>query len=135
MASVLRPNYSSTSAKLLQYFGQITPVLQPNYSSTSAKYSAEKSETKADFEQRAIATYFRHIDSLIETADKKVASLKQVKEASLQSMFPKEGQKVPEVRFKGFEGGSTTDSNIRVKNSKALRIIRVENVEYREIFV
>jgi type I restriction enzyme S subunit len=55
-------------------------------------------------EQRAIATYFRHIDSLIETADKKLASLKQVKEASLQSMFPKEGQKVPEVRFKGFEG-------------------------------
>ena len=104
LASVLRPNYSSTSAKLLQYFGQITPVLQPNYSSTSAKYSAEKSEPKADFEQRAIATYFRHIDSLIETADKKVASLKQVKEASLQSMFPKEGQKVPEVRFKGFEG-------------------------------
>lgn len=56
------------------------------------------------FEQRAIATYFRHLDSLIEIADKKVASLKQVKEASLQSMFPKEGQKVPEVRFKGFEG-------------------------------
>lgn len=55
-------------------------------------------------EQRAIATYFRHIDSLIETADKKLASLKQVKEASLQSMFPKEGQKVPEVRFKGFDG-------------------------------
>ena len=55
-------------------------------------------------EQRTIATYFRHIDSLIETADKKIASLKQVKEASLQSMFPKEGQKVPEVRFKGFEG-------------------------------
>lgn len=55
-------------------------------------------------EQRAIATYFRNIDSLIETSDKKLASLKQVKEASLQSMFPKEGQKVPEVRFKGFEG-------------------------------
>lgn len=55
-------------------------------------------------EQRAIATYFRNIDSLIETADRKLASLKQVKEASLQSMFPKEGQKVPEVRFKGFEG-------------------------------
>ena len=32
-------------------------------------------------------------------------------------------------------GGSTTDSNIRVKKSRALRIIRVENVEYREIFV
>ena len=35
----------------------------------------------------------------------------------------------------GREGGSTTDSNIRVKKSRALRIIRVENVEHREIFV
>ena len=32
-------------------------------------------------------------------------------------------------------GGSTTDSNIRVEKSRALRNIRVENVEYREIFV
>ena len=55
-------------------------------------------------EQRAIATYFRHLDSLIETADKKLSSLKQVKEASLQTMFPQEGQSVPKVRFKGFEG-------------------------------
>lgn len=55
-------------------------------------------------EQRAIASYFRHLDSLIETADKKLTSLKQVKEASLQSMFPQEGQSVPKVRFKGFEG-------------------------------
>lgn len=55
-------------------------------------------------EQRAIATYFRHLDSVIETADKKLASLKQVKEASLQTMFPQEGQSVPKVRFKGFEG-------------------------------
>lgn len=55
-------------------------------------------------EQHAIATYFRHLDSLIETADKKLASLKQVKETSLQTMFPQEGQSVPKVRFKGFEG-------------------------------
>lgn len=55
-------------------------------------------------EQHAIATYFHHLDTLIETADKKLASLKQVKEASLQTMFPQEGQSVPKVRFKGFEG-------------------------------
>lgn len=30
--------------------------------------------------------------------------LKQVKAASLQSMFPQEGETVPKVRFKGFEG-------------------------------
>lgn len=55
-------------------------------------------------EQRSIAEYFRNIDSLIETAEKKLISLKQVKEASLQSMFPQEGCTVPQVRFKGFDG-------------------------------
>lgn len=63
----------------------------------------------SSIEQRAIATYFRHLDTLIETADKKLASLKQVKEASLQTMFPQEGQSVPKVRFKGFEGEWKTD--------------------------
>ena len=70
----------------------------PAFSKIVVTYPADKAE------QRKLASFFRHIDSLIETADKKLASLKQVKEASLQSMFPKEGQKVPEVRFKGFEG-------------------------------
>lgn len=71
-------------------------------------------------EQRAIATYFRHIDKLIETAEKKLNSLKQVKEASLQSMFPKEGRTVPQVRFKGFEGEW---SKIKL-NSIAKRVTR-----------
>lgn len=84
---------------ILNSTGSSYPAINPT---NLAKLSIDIIENKS--EQRAIATYFRHIDSLIETADKKVASLKQVKEASLQSMFPKEGQKVPEVRFKGFEG-------------------------------
>ena len=84
---------------ILNSTGSSYPAINPT---NLAKLSIDIIENKS--EQRAIATYFRHIDSLIETADKKIASLKQVKEASLQSMFPKEGQKVPEVRFKGFEG-------------------------------
>ena len=84
---------------ILNSTGSSYPAINPT---NLAKLSIDIIENKS--EQRAIATYFRHLDSLIETADKKVASLKQVKEASLQSMFPKEGQKVPEVRFKGFEG-------------------------------
>ena len=55
-------------------------------------------------EQKAIAQYLRNLDSLIQTTEKKIASLKQVKEASLQAMFPAEGETVPKVRFKGFEG-------------------------------
>lgn len=55
-------------------------------------------------EQRAIATYFQHLDALIQSTTKKIESLKQVKAASLQSMFPQEGETTPRVRFKGFEG-------------------------------
>ena len=55
-------------------------------------------------EQQKIASYFQSLDSLIQTTSKKLASLKRIKAASLQSMFPQEGETVPEVRFKGFEG-------------------------------
>jgi len=55
-------------------------------------------------EQQKIASYFQKLDSLIQTTSKKLASLKQIKAASLQSMFPQEGETVPKVRFKGFEG-------------------------------
>lgn len=54
-------------------------------------------------EQQKIASYFQSLDSLIQTTSKKLASLKQIKAASLQSMFPQEGETVPKVRFKGFE--------------------------------
>lgn len=56
------------------------------------------------FEQQAIANYFKSLDSLIQTTTKKIASLKQLKSASLVSMFPQEGETKPRVRFKGFEG-------------------------------
>ena len=59
-------------------------------------------KTKA--EQQSIASYFQHLDSLIKSTTKKIESLKQVKAASLQSMFPQEGETTPRVRFKGFEG-------------------------------
>lgn len=55
-------------------------------------------------EQRALGSYFQHLDSLIQSTTKKIESLKQVKAASLQSMFPQEGETTPRVRFKGFEG-------------------------------
>lgn len=55
-------------------------------------------------EQQQIASYFTHLDSLISASTSRLASLKQVKEASLQAMFPQEGETVPKIRFKGFEG-------------------------------
>ena len=55
-------------------------------------------------EEDKLASYFQHLDSLIQSTTKKIESLKQVKAASLQSMFPQEGETTPRVRFKGFEG-------------------------------
>lgn len=55
-------------------------------------------------EQQAICIYFDKVDELISTASSRLASLKQVKGASLQAMFPQKGETVPKIRFKGFEG-------------------------------
>lgn len=55
-------------------------------------------------EQQKIASYFQKLESLIQTTSKKLATLKRIKAASLQSMFPQEGETVPKVRFKEFEG-------------------------------
>ena len=55
-------------------------------------------------EQKAIATYFTSLDSQISASTSRLASLKQMKAASLQAMFPQEGETVPKIRFKGFEG-------------------------------
>ena len=53
-------------------------------------------------EQEAISNYFQSLDLLIEATGKKIATLKQTKQASLQSMIPQEGATKPRVRFKGF---------------------------------
>lgn len=55
-------------------------------------------------EQQSIATYFRTLDSKIQSISKKLASLKKLKSASLVAMFPQNGESMPKVRFKGFEG-------------------------------
>lgn len=54
-------------------------------------------------EQKAIGKYFTSLDSQISASTSRLASLKQMKAASLQAMFPQEGETVPKIRFKGFE--------------------------------
>lgn len=54
-------------------------------------------------EQQAIASYFTTLESQISASTSRLASLKQMKAASLQAMFPQEGETVPKIRFKGFE--------------------------------
>ena len=55
-------------------------------------------------EQQKIGTFLSHVDSLIQAKTKKLENLKSVKKSLLQKCFPKEGEKVPEMRFAGFSG-------------------------------
>ena len=55
-------------------------------------------------EQIKIAKYNKELDSQISASTSRLATLKQMKAASLQAMFPQEGEIVPKIRFKGFEG-------------------------------
>ena len=53
-------------------------------------------------EQKVIAGYFCNLDNLITLHQRKCDEMKKMKKFMLQKMFPKNGQKNPEIRFDGF---------------------------------
>ena len=53
-------------------------------------------------EQKIIGSYFRNLDNLITLHQRKCDDTKELKKYMLQKMFPKNGEKFPEIRFKGF---------------------------------
>lgn len=55
-------------------------------------------------EQTAIGNYFQKLDSLINQHQQKHDKLSNIKKAMLEKMFPKQGETIPEIRFKGFSG-------------------------------
>jgi len=55
-------------------------------------------------EQKKIADTFNSLDNLITAHNKKLELLKEYKKGLMQKLFPKDGVKVPEIRFKEFSG-------------------------------
>lgn len=53
-------------------------------------------------EQQKIGTFFKQLDDTIALDQRKLDLLKETKKGFLQKMFPKNGAKVPEIRFPGF---------------------------------
>ena len=53
-------------------------------------------------EQKKIGKYFSELDNLITLHQRKLDRLKNIKKSMLDKMFPKDGEVVPEMRFKGF---------------------------------
>jgi len=53
-------------------------------------------------EQNKIGEYFASIDRLITLHQRKLSEIKDFKKGMLQKMFPKNGERFPEIRFPGF---------------------------------
>lgn len=55
-------------------------------------------------EQHKIGIFLSRLDSLLTLHQRKYEKLLNIKKSMLEKMFPKEGEVVPEIRFKGFTG-------------------------------
>lgn len=55
-------------------------------------------------EQTHLSLFFRRLDSQIAESRAVLGKSRQLKKAMLAKMFPANGEKIPKIRFKGFEG-------------------------------
>lgn len=92
------------SSRFIQYVEENKTSSAIPHISPSDIFNFELTVSDNKDERKAIANYFGSLDSMIQATMKKIASLKQMKSASLVSMFPQAGETKPRVRFKGYNG-------------------------------
>lgn len=87
------------------YHRQLLRLIQGSKVSSISKGNLQKTLVSfpKDFEeQQKIGAFFKKIDDTIALHQRKLDLLKEQKKGFLQKMFPKNGAKVPELRFAGF---------------------------------
>ena len=87
------------------FHNQLLPLMQGIKVTSISKTALQNTDIlypKSATEQVAIGKYFSHLDNLITLHQRKLERLKNVKKSMLDKMFPKDGEVVPEIRFKGF---------------------------------
>lgn len=118
----ISPSYLFT---LLHYYDSITKVMYKMGDGLRQTLSYSDLKDLVIYipsinEQHFITDIFKNIDFYIGKEASRLSSIKQMKMASLQAMFPQPGETMPKIRFKGFEGEWT-----KIKlNSFAKRITR-----------
>ena len=97
--------YIATILRSQQFINQLTSVLvagaQPNVSSKDID-NFEFMISREKEEQTKIGNFFYNLDNLIALHQRKYDKLLNVKKALLDKMFPKNQEKTPKIRFKGF---------------------------------
>lgn len=84
----------------IDYIKYNTGTAQPKLNSKVVK-NIEFNLPKVE-EQEKIGSFFKQLDDTIALHQRKLDLLKEQKKGFLQKMFPKNGAKIPELRFKGF---------------------------------
>lgn len=87
------------------YHRQLLRLIQGSKVSSISKGNLQKTliSFPKDFEeQQKIGAFFKKIDDTIALHQRKLDLLKEQKKGFLQKIFPKNGAKVPELRFEGF---------------------------------
>lgn len=133
------------------YFGKILfeTINLPRYSQVGALPSYNSSDIEnisvkvpVKDEQQKIGNFFKQLDDTIALHQRKLDLLKETKKGFLQKMFPKNGAKVPEIRFPGFtedweerKFGLLFEKNLeKNKNSEfdASRTISIATMHFKE---
>ena len=86
-------------------------------------------------EQQKIGSFFKQLDETIALHQRKLDLLKEQKKGYLQKMFPKNGAKVPELRFAGFadDWEERKLSDIVSRLSKSSNNSELPRVEFEDI--
>ena len=127
------------------YHNQLLPLIQGTKVSSISKSSLKETWVTFPFssnEQKKIGSFFLTLNNLITLHQRKYDSLVNVKKAMFEKMFPKNGETVPEIRFKGFtdtweqckfknvvnvrRGLTYSPSDI---NSNGVRVLRSSNID------
>lgn len=102
---IITENFLATVLRTPEMFAKLTSLS----SGGTAKGVSQKTLSVIDVmiprenkEQIRLASLFSSLDHLITLHQRKYDSLVNVKKAMLEKMFPKNGETVPEIRFKGF---------------------------------
>lgn len=96
MSNILITNGVMKQVAAVKIGGAVPTMTETELKNFTYFAPAEKEEKKK------IGDFFRTLDHLITLHQRKCEETKILKKYMLQKMFPQNGQKVPEIRFKGF---------------------------------
>lgn len=101
------PGYLGYYLNSSTYHNQLLPLMQGIKVTSISKSAMQDTDIiypKSEEEQAKIGNYFCNLDHLITLHQQKCNDIKLQKKYMLQKMFPQNGKKVPEIRFKEYTG-------------------------------